>query len=319
MTVNPKALVLDIQRISTEDGPGLRTTVFLKGCNLVCSWCHNPESISFKKQVLWVGTHCIGCHSCLDVCKNGALEFTEKGLIIDRNKCIVCTTCVSACPTGAMEVKGVEWELSALVHEVLKDKAYFGKDGGITVSGGEPLMQSTFVESFLKELKNNGIHTAVDTAALVPCKVLEKILPYTDLLLLDLKLFDPEEHKKFTGVENSLILQNARFLAEYIKRNGKPELWIRTPIIPNATNEDENITAIGKFINANLYDIPSKWELCSFNNLCSDKYKRLDIKWDLENEPLLHKDEMEHLYQVAKKSGVDPKIVKWSGATKVED
>lgn len=318
MVEYPKVVVLDIQRLSTEDGPGLRTTVFLKGCSLACTWCHNPESISFNKQVQWVGVHCIGCHSCLIVCKNDARQFSEKGLIIDRAKCISCTRCVSACPTRAMEVKGIEWELKELVHEVLKDRAYFGKDGGITVSGGEPLMQSAFVERFLKALKDKGIHTAVDTAALVSQSALEKILPYTDLILLDLKLFDFEEHKKFTGVGNSLILQNAKLIADYIKENGKPELWIRTPIIPQATNTDKNIMAIGNFIGSVLENIPSRWELCSFNNLCNDKYTMLNEKWAFENISLIHKSEMEDLYQVARNSGVDPNIVKWSGATKIE-
>ena len=313
-----KAVVLDIQRCSTEDGPGLRTTVFFKGCNLLCAWCHNPESTLLKKQVQWMGTRCIGCRRCLDACANNGLQFNEEGLAIDRKKCVACASCVSACPTGAMEVKGTEWELYDLIREVLKDRAYFGKDGGVTVSGGEALMQGPFVERFLKELKSTGVHTAVDTAAFVPRSTIERILPYTDLVLLDLKLFDAAEHKKFTRMDNSLILENAKFLCDYIKINRRPELWIRTPIIPNATNTEENILAIGNFIRNDLRGTPSKWELCSFNNLCNDKYKRLNLKWDYANVPLLRKSEMERLYQVALKSGVDPDIVTWSGATMAE-
>jgi len=314
-----KALVLDIQRFSTEDGPGLRTTVFFMGCNLVCAWCHNPESTLFKKQVQWMGTRCIGCRRCLAACANDGLEFIEEGLTIDRKKCVACTSCVSACPTGAMEVKGIEWELHDLVHEVLKDRAYFGKDGGVTLSGGEALMQGLFVEKFLKELKNKGVHTAVDTAALVPRSTIERVLPYTDLVMLDLKLFDAVLHKKFTRTDNGLILENAKFLSDYINIHRRPELWIRTPIIPNATNTEENILAIGNFIRNDLSGTPSKWELCSFNNLCEDKYKRLNLKWDYTNVPLLRKSEMEHLYQVALNSGVDPDIVTWSGAIMVEN
>jgi pyruvate formate lyase activating enzyme len=309
------AVVLDFQRLSTEDGPGLRTTVFFKGCSLACTWCHNPESIPFRRQVQWVDTRCIGCRTCLATCVNSAVSLSEAGLQLDRVRCLSCATCVEACPGGALEVKGSEWTLPDLVHEVLKDRAYFGQDGGVTVSGGEALMQIAFVEKFLAELKAGGVHTTVDTAGYLAQSTLERALPYTDLIMLDLKIFDPTRHLQFTGADNDKILRNAEFLAA-LPANHRSELWIRTPIIPGITDAAENIAAIGRFIGETLRNVPTKWELCSFNNLCADKYQRLDLDWDFAGTPLVSRAEMENLYQVALASGVNPQIVSWSGAVR---
>jgi pyruvate formate lyase activating enzyme len=313
-----KAVTLDIQRLSTEDGPGLRTTVFFKGCNLACAWCHNPESIALKKQVQWLETRCIGCRLCLAVCGREALSMDENGIRRDREKCLLCAACAEACPARAQEIKGTEWELAALVREVLKDRAYFGSEGGVTVSGGEALLQIAFVEKFLAALKKQGVHTAVDTAGLLPRSVLERVLPWTDLILLDLKLMDAVAHKKFTGADNGLILRNAEFLAAR-RREGGPELWIRTPMIPGATDTAANVAAIGRFIGEKLQNAPARWELCAFNNLCADKYRRLDMDWQYAGVPPLREAEMEALYSVARQSGARPDMVRRSGATRTED
>jgi pyruvate formate lyase activating enzyme len=148
---------------------------------------------------------------------------------------------------------------------------------------------------------------------------LERVLPHTDLVLLDLKLFDPEEHKKYTGIGNEKILANARRLARRVRESGRPELWIRTPVIPGATDSEHNLTAIGRFIAAELGGAPAKWELCSFNNLCADKYARLDKEWAYAGTPLLSRAEMERAWAIARASGVDPALVVWSGGTRVED
>jgi pyruvate formate lyase activating enzyme len=314
---NNKALVFEIQKMSTEDGPGIRTTVFLKHCPLKCIWCHNPESIEKKSVLEWLKHKCIGCKICIDTCKQSALYFDEHGLHIDRNKCISCGECVEECPSTALHMFGTWWELEDLFHEVNKDRVYYLKSGGgVTVSGGEPTLQSGFVINFLKKCKENAISTALDTCGYVSKKVYENLLPYVDLILLDIKEIDSEKHKKFTGVSNEKILENAKWIAQYAKNNGK-RLWIRTPLIPKYTATEANIKGIGEFIINELDNFPERWDLLSFNNLCIDKYKRLDLDWELKEINLMRRAEIEKLYSIAKDTGV--KNVQWSGLTKNEE
>lgn len=312
------ALVLDIQRLSTEDGPGLRTTVFLKGCNLRCVWCHNPESISGKQEVEWFHARCMGCGQCVHVCPQHAVKADGQGITIDRKKCKACGVCVQRCPTLAMEMKGRAWDAESLAAEVLKDRNYFGTDGGVTASGGECLLHGEFVTEFFRILKEENIHTALDTAGMTDQSTLEAVLKYTDLVLLDLKVFERDMHQKYTGVDNAKIFQNASFIAEYCSRHPQKKLWVRTPVIPGYTDTDNNIHFIGKYIAEYMQPYVQRWELLAFNNLCKDKYDRLDKKWELEKQALLRKGRMERLMRVALESGVDEKIVRWSGATKEE-
>ncbi|MCE5189675.1 MAG: glycyl-radical enzyme activating protein [Eubacteriales bacterium] len=286
---------LDIQRMSSEDGPGLRTTLFFKGCSLACAWCHNPESIAKKFQIHWLSSRCIGCGSCEGVCPNGALLRGESGVLIDRRLCTGCRACVSACPALALECKGTDAEPDVLCRELIKDKAYFGRDGGVTLSGGEALLQEGAVE-LLRLLKAEGIQTAVDTCGMVFSEQLEAALPYTDVLLYDLKLMNDADHQRWTGRSNSLILRNLGTAARWAKGNGR--LWIRTPVIPGATDSEENIRAIGERIQA--IGGAERWELCAFNNLCIDKYRRLDIDWAFQNSPLITRRHMEQLLAVAR-------------------
>ena len=180
--------ILDIQKLSTEDGPGIRTTVFFKGCNLCCAWCHNPESIPAKSQAVWVKARCIGCGSCVKACPAGALTFGNGGVVVDRDKCTDCLTCAESCPTGAMERKGIMYTADALTAELLKDKAYFEKSGGgVTASGGEPLLQAALVRDLFRAVREENVHTALDTAANVPWEALASVLEVSDLLLLDIK------------------------------------------------------------------------------------------------------------------------------------
>ncbi len=290
-----KIRYLDIQRMSSEDGPGLRTTIFLKGCSLACAWCHNPESIAKKPQVYWISARCIKCGSCDSVCPNDALTRDETGVHIDRRLCTGCRTCVSACPTLALECKGIDAEPEELCRELVKDRAYFGRDGGVTLSGGEALLQDGTIE-LLRLLKQEGIQTAVDTCGMVFTEQLQAALPYTDILLYDLKIMNDADHQRWTGRSNAMILRNLGVAALWAKGNGR--LWIRTPIIPGATDSDENIRAIGNRINA--IGGAERWELCAFNNLCTDKYERLDIDWAFKNAPLVSKKRMEELLAVAR-------------------
>ncbi len=312
-----KALILRIQRLSTEDGPGIRSTVFFKGCPLQCTWCHNPESISPHPQVHWVKSRCIGCRTCLDTCEQGALSLTPDGVQIDRSLCTGCLSCTNACPSTALEALGQEWALDELVSEVLKDRIYFEKSrGGITISGGEPTMQAPFAAAFLRELRERGIHTALDTCGQCPQKNLAKVIEHADLVLYDIKEIDPERHRRFTGATNERILNNLVFVAETMKTCARPaQLWVRTPIIPGHTATQDNILGIGEFIADKLGDSVSHWELCSFNNLCTHKYDGLGLHWACRDFKLMSKQELEYFADIARGSGVDPSIVQTSGPT----
>lgn len=309
-----KGLIFEIQKMSTEDGPGIRTTVFFKQCPLRCIWCHNPESILKKPQLEWLKHKCIGCRTCIETCQQNALSFFEEGLNINRNLCTSCGDCANECPSTALHMYGEFWDLDSLFHEIQKDKVYYTTSkGGITLSGGEPTVQSEFILELLKMCKEKEISTALDTCGYAPRKIYEKILPYVDLILLDIKEIDSEKHKNFTGVSNDLILENAIWISQYINMNNK-KMWIRTPIIPNYTATEENIKGIGEFIVNKLNNIPDRWDLLAFNNLCTAKYQRLDMDWPLKNYNLLRKEEIENLYNLAKYIGV--KNVRWSGLVK---
>jgi len=317
LTNGKNGLIFEIQKMSTEDGPGIRTTVFFKQCPLKCTWCHNPESILKKQQLEWFEHKCIGCNTCIKTCELGALKFEEDGLHIDRELCTSCGKCSDECPSTALHMFGKIWSLDDLYHEVQKDKVYYEQSkGGITVSGGEPTIQSEFVLEFLKECKENGISTALDTCGYASKNIYEKILPYVDLVLLDIKEIDSKKHEEFTGVSNDLILENAIYISKFMKEKNK-QLWIRTPLIPNFTATRENIEGIGQFIVDKLHNYPERWDLLAFNNLCVSKYERLDMVWPLKETPLMTKEEVERLYNIALKTGA--KEVRWSGLTKKKD
>ena len=314
---NKEGMILEIQRMSTEDGPGIRTTVFMKGCSLGCTWCHNPESISFKPQIQWMKTHCIGCGICIDVCRKNALSFQNSDVHIDREKCTACGSCQDECPSGAIEIIGSIWSEDELLKELLKDRAYFEKSsGGITVSGGEPGMQADFVSSLLKRLQFEGIHTAFDTCGMYSGDALNNILPYTNMVLFDLKEIDPEKHKAFTGKTNERIMNNLKFINDYRKNHLYPEsLWIRTPIIPDATATEENISGIGKYLVSHSIKF-DRWELCSFNNLCNNKYERLGLTWHFRNHGLLDDETMDKFLAAAKKSSDRPQKIIRTGSVR---
>jgi len=241
----------------------------------------------------------------------------EEGLQIDRKKCNGCGKCAEECPSTALHMFGEWWNLEDLFYEINKDKIYYiESNGGITVSGGEPTVQSDFILHFFKKCKDNGISTALDTCGYASRKIYEKLLPYVDLLLLDIKEIDNKRHKEYTGVPNNLILENAIWISKNIENN-KKKMWIRTPIIPSFTGTDENVRGIGEFIVKKLENIPKRWDLLAFNNLCTAKYERLDMDWPLENHSLLSEEEMEHFLQIAKSTGV--RNVRWSGLTKKDN
>ncbi|MGD8404429.1 MAG: glycyl-radical enzyme activating protein [Anaerolineales bacterium] len=317
--IHTTGTVLEIQRMSTEDGPGIRTTVFLKGCPMKCPWCHNPESISPKPQIHWIALRCIGCRSCLKTCSLGALTMTDTGLEIDREVCTGCGDCAEACPSTAIELLGSEWEVDALAKELLKDREYYMQSsGGVTVSGGEAMLQWKFVSSLLQVLKDEDIHICIDTCGIARKDALDAILPYTDIVLYDLKEMDPQRHQAFTHNDIEQVLATLSYITEYIKTHSTPsEIWIRTPLIPGATARPENIRNIGANIAENCNGVVSRWDLLAFNNLCKDKYQRLGLNWAYEDTKLLSCETLAQLAETARCSGVDPEIVHWSGTTQL--
>lgn len=289
---------LSIERMSGCHGPGLRTALVLKGCSLACKWCSAPESIQRKRQIIWSADRCVGCQSCLDICPNSALSMESDGLKIDRRRCDGCFACADICPAKAIIPLGIDAEPQDLMQELLKDRAYFGADGGVTLAGGEALLQEDAFE-LLRLLSDAHIHTAVETSGMLFPEQLERALPHTDILLFDLKLLDDNAHRRFTGQSNTMILRNLGIAAKWAKGTGR--LWIRTPIVPGVTDSAENIRAIGERIAA--LGCVECWELCAFDSGCAEQYARLDLHWPYAGEAPVSESRMDALLVAAAATG----------------
>ncbi len=274
-------VTFNVQRFSTEDGPGIRTTVFMKGCPLRCRWCHNPEGLSPHPQLVWYDVRCMGARACLAACPTQALELTPAGMRIDRDLCSPCDRCVDACPSGALEVIGRRWTSEELFALVARDAAFYETSGGgVTVSGGEPAMQPDFLEAFLARCHQAGIAAAIDTCGYADGSVYERLLPYVSLVLFDLKVADRERHHAATGVYPDRIFENAAAIAA----RGVP-MWVRTPVIPGYTDDEENIAALAAFIAERLPTV-ERWDLLAYTNLGRPKYGRLDLPYPLGDADL---------------------------------
>ncbi len=251
-----EGIIFDIQRSSYVDGPGIRTTVFFKGCNLKCGWCHNPESQSKLPQLLYYRSKCTRCGACESICKN-------------KDNCILCGNCSLICPNDAKSICGKKYSVSDVIKEIKKDKQYYiTSNGGVTFSGGECMLQIDFLSELLKECKKEEIHTAIDTAGNVPFWYFKKILPYTDTFLYDIKCMDDELHKKHTGVSNKLILENLKNLLKLNK-----SIIIRIPIISGINDNKNEMLAIKNFFDKNGY--PEKIEFLPYHSLGEHKYSAI--------------------------------------------
>lgn len=242
-TIIKKGLVFDIKKFAVDDGPGIRTTIFLKGCPMRCLWCHNPEGQTSALELMYRYKKCIKCGECVGVCPNNALV-SRKKLSINRKICSLCGDCAKKCPSEALAIIGKKTSVEGVMREIGKDSAFYEEsEGGITISGGEPLLQIDFTDAILSECKKRDIHTAVDTCGYASRKAIEKIKDKTDLFLYDLKVMNDAKHRKYTGKSNRQILRNFKILAE----NGN-NLLVRFPLIPGINDDKENVNKTVDFI-----------------------------------------------------------------------
>ncbi len=230
--------VFDIKRYSIHDGPGIRTTVFLKGCGLRCLWCHNPESVAPGPELMHWPARCVRCHACLAACPRGAVSKDADGAVaVDRARCDLCGKCVEACLYDAMQTVGREMSVDEVLAEVARDLVFYEQSGGgVTLSGGDPAVQADFAEAVLDACRGRGIRTAVDTAGAAPAGVLERLAAKADLVLYDLKVMDDARHRELTGASNGPVLDNLKRLAA-----GRTEVWVRLPLVAGANDDDGNI------------------------------------------------------------------------------
>lgn len=280
----PKGLIFDIQRYSIHDGPGIRTLVFMKECPLRCLWCSNPESQSPSREMIFYPVKCIGCGECIEVCPTGA---AQQQVISDAKKlCEDCGTCVIGCPSTARQMAGRIVSVEEVLEEIKKDTPFYRRSsGGVTITGGEPLMQDDFVASLLKRCRGMGIHTAIETSGYSRAESLKKVLKVVDLVLFDLKHMDSKKHKELTGVGNESILQNATITA----KTGKKTIF-RVPVIPGYNDDEENIKAIAVFVSG--LDSTREVHLIPYHRLGESKYTSLGRKYPLSHVKALDKDRL---------------------------
>ncbi|WP_422443541.1 glycyl-radical enzyme activating protein [Thermoanaerobacterium sp. DL9XJH110] len=295
--------IFDIKRYAIHDGPGIRTTVFLKGCPLRCWWCHNPEGISGANELMFFEYKCMRCETCNRVCEIGAITFESNIQHIDRQICSYCGNCAGACPTGALLLVGRGITVDELMKEIEKDILFYDNSGGgVTFSGGEPLFQHQFLREALKECKKRDLHTVLDTSGYAPKDVFSSVLDYVDVFLYDLKLADEEEHKKYTGVSNNLIKDNLRMLVD--AGRGK-DVILRFPVIPGITDTEKNIDGLVEFVSS-LKGI-NEIDLLPFHDV-SEKYNRLGKEYKMSIRQAPPREKLKYIKERFEEIGLYTKI-----------
>ena len=294
-----KGRVFNIQRYSIHDGPGIRTTVFFKGCPLRCRWCSNPESISSQPEILVREARCNRCSRCIEVCSPGALSLASTGLWLDRKKCDLCLKCIDVCWEDVIEVAGRLMSLDEVVDECRRDELFYhNSGGGVTLSGGEPLMQADFALALLERCKLHGLNTALDTCGHVQWPVLEKALQYTDLLLFDIKHLDADEHRDGTGADNGLILANL----EKAMNSGKARIWIRVPVIPGYNDSNQYMEGLASRLNGMKAE---KVSVLGYHEWGRTKYQSLGKAYQLSGRKPLTEERMCEIIGIFKSKGLD--------------
>ena len=293
-----KGIVFNIQKFSIHDGPGIRTTVFLKGCPLRCQWCSNPESQLDKVQILYDYKKCIHCQTCVHTCPKQAISMIDEHIHIDFNKCIGCLECVNNCPAGALSHEGEYKDIKDIVSVCMQDKDFYEEsDGGVTISGGEGFAQPAFLESLVKELKKNDLHVAIETTGYVSSELFQKLAPLFDLLLFDVKHYDTNKHHLGTGVYNEQIISNLKWAME-----NHLAVLPRIPVIPgfNETLDDaKGIAELLKSIRA------SKVQLLPFHQFGEKKYELLNKNYLLKDKKALYPEDLEDYQKIFLDKGLD--------------
>lgn len=292
-------LIFDIKRYAISDGPGIRIAIYFKGCPLHCAWCHNPESQSPKVQKLYTANKCIGAQDCIEVCPEDALTLTPNGIVTDSEKCTLCGKCADACPTKAIEMSGKLYNPEELMELIERERVHFEhSNGGVTFSGGEPLMYPDFLIQMLKICGEKGLHRAVDTCGYAPTKTLLKVAGHTDLFLYDLKLMDPVQHKKWTGRDNQLILENLQKLADT-----RANINIRIPFIKNVNAGVEEVTKMAEFI-ASLPGKKPFINILPYHNIATGKYKKLELEYNHGEMDEPSEEEIQKAIEIFNKFGI---------------
>lgn len=295
---NQTGVIFNIQKFSVNDGPGIRTVVFLKGCPLHCAWCSNPESQSTKIQILWDFKKCIGCHHCLDVCDKKAINLEQDNIRIDHSICDGCKKCVNECPNHALTFEGETKTVQEVIDVVKQDEVFYEESGGgITLSGGELLAQPDFAYELLLASKEESIHTACETTGFAQLETWKKVIENIDYILIDMKHWDPIKHKEYTGVDNSIILENMK----YAIQQGK-QLLPRTPVIPEFNDSLDDAKGLADKLN---YVGAKRVQLLPFHQFGENKYELLNKDYIFKDTPALHKEDLKDYQQVLLDAGID--------------
>ena len=269
-------VIFDIRKYSIHDGPGIRTTVFFKGCPLRCWWCHNPEGQDVEPELVYRKSRCLGCDECSKSCQREAISLVAQSISVNREKCVPCNNCCRVCPSDALSIAGKQMTVKEILEEIEKDRTFYEESrGGVTFSGGEPLMQPDFLNALLNECKERAIHTAVNTCGFAQYEIIDRMRDKVDLFLYDIKTMDNRKHRKYTGASNEQILKNLKKLAE-----SGSSIVISFPIIPSINDDDKNVTRTAEFISSlpNIQQV----NLLPYHRAGIEKYKNLGKPYKLD-------------------------------------